>query len=125
MTSPRPLLFLLLTLLGSPAAADETFPQPPQLQPDVDFWVDIFTRYTTNQGVLHDTRNLAVVYEHIDYATADSRRTRQRTAGNRRTAIKVVLNSLASGKRDNLSSEEARILAHGKRLVESHDGSHK
>jgi membrane-bound lytic murein transglycosylase D len=111
MTSPRPLLFLLLTLLGSPAAADETFPQPPQLQPDVDFWVDIFTRYTTNQGVLHDTRNLAVVYEYIDYATADSRRTRQRTAGNRRTAIKVVLNSLASGKRDNLSSEEARILA--------------
>ncbi len=111
MTSPRPLLFLLLTLLGSPVAADETFPQPPQLQPDVDFWVDIFTRYTTNQGVLHDTRNLAVVYEHIDFATADGRRTRQRAAGNRRSAIKVVLHSLASGKRDNLSSEEARILA--------------
>jgi membrane-bound lytic murein transglycosylase D len=104
-------LFLLLTLLGSPVAADETFPQPPQLQPDVDFWVDIFTRYTTNQGVLHDTRNLAVVYEHIDFATADGRRTRQRAAGNRRSAIKVVLHSLASGKRDNLSSEEARILA--------------
>jgi membrane-bound lytic murein transglycosylase D len=104
-------LFLLLTLLGSPVAADETFPQPPQLQPDVDFWVDIFTRYTTNQGVLHDTRNLAVVYEHIDFATADGRRTRQSAAGNRRSAIKIVLHSLASGKRDNLSSEETRILA--------------
>ena len=111
MTSPRPLLFLLLTLLGSPVSADETFPQPPQLQPDVDFWVDIFTRYTTNQGVLHDTRNLAVIYEHIDFSAADGRRTRQRAAANRRDAIKVVLHSLASGKRDNLSSEEASILA--------------
>ena len=45
-------------LFSAPAVADETFPQPPELQPDVDFWVDIFTRYTTNQGVLHDTRNV-------------------------------------------------------------------
>jgi membrane-bound lytic murein transglycosylase D len=111
MTSLRPLLLLVLALLGSPVAADETFPQPPQLQPDVDFWVDIFTRYTTNQGVLHDTRNLAIVYEHIDFSAADSRRTRQRAAAKRRDAVKVVLRSLASGKRDNLSSEEARILA--------------
>jgi membrane-bound lytic murein transglycosylase D len=111
MTSPRPLLFLLLTLLGSPLAADETFPQPPQLQPDVDFWVDIFTRYTTNQGVLHDTRNLAVVYEHIDFSAADGRRNRQRAAATRRDAVKAVLRSLASGKRDKLNTEEARILA--------------
>jgi membrane-bound lytic murein transglycosylase D len=104
-------LFLLFTLLSSPVSADETFPQPQQLQPDVDFWVDIFTRYTTNQGVLHDTRNLAVVYEHIDFSAADGRRTRQRTAGNRRDAIKVVLRSLAAGKRDKLSTEEARVLA--------------
>ena len=111
MTSLRPLLFLLFVLLGGPVCADETFPQPPQLQPDVDFWVDIFTKYTTNQGVLHDTRNLAVVYEHIDFSAADSRRTRQRAAAQRRDVVKVVLRSLGSGKRDNLSSEEARILA--------------
>lgn len=111
MTSPRPLLFLLFVLLSAPLAADETFPQPPQLQPDVDFWVDIFTRYTTNQGVLHDTRNMAVVYEHIDFSASDGRRTRQRAVASRRDAIKMVLRSLASGKRDNLSDEEARILA--------------
>jgi len=104
-------LFLLFVLLGGPVCADETFPQPPQLQPDVDFWVDIFTRYTTNQGILHDTRNLAVVYEHIDFSAADGRRTRQRAAADRRDAVKAVLRSLASGKRDKLNSEEARILA--------------
>ena len=111
MTSPRPLLFLLFTLLSGPLSADETFPQPPQLQPDVDFWVDIFTLYTTNQGVLHDTRNLAVVYEHIDFSAADGRRSRQRAAATRRDAVKAVLRSLASGKRDKLNTEEARILA--------------
>ena len=111
MTSPRPLLCLLLVLLAGPAHADETFPQPPELQPDVDFWVSIFTRYTTNQGVLHDSRNLGVVYEHIDFASDDGRRTRQRAAGKRRDAIKAVLRTLANGKRSNLSDEEARILA--------------
>jgi len=83
MTSLRPLLCLLFVLISGPLCADETFPQPPQLQPDVDFWVDIFTRYTTNQGILHDTRNLAVVYEHIDFSAADGRRTRQRAAADR------------------------------------------
>lgn len=111
MTSPRLFLFPLLMLLAGPASADETFPQPTELQGDVDFWVAIFTRYSTNQGVLHDTRNLAVVYERIDSAAGDGRRTRQRAAGKRRDAIKGVLRNLATGKRDNLSDEEARILA--------------
>jgi membrane-bound lytic murein transglycosylase D len=95
----------------SPAVADETFPQPSELQPDVDFWVDIFTRYTTNQGVLHDNRNMAVVYEHIDFKSSDGRRTRQSAAGKRRDALKAILRSLASGKRENLSEDEARVLA--------------
>ena len=111
MTSPRPLLFLFLVLFSTPSVANETFPQPPELQPDVDFWVDIFTRYTTNQGVLHDSRNLGVVYEHINFESSDGRRTRQRESGKRRDAIKAVLRSLATGKRDNLTEDEARILA--------------
>ena len=111
MTSPRPLLFLFLVLFSTSSVADETFPQPPELQPDVDFWVDIFTRYTTNQGVLHDSRNLGVVYEHINFESSDGRRTRQRESGKRRDAIKAVLRTLASGKRDNLTEDEARILA--------------
>ena len=111
MTSPRLFLFLLLALLAGPANAAETFPQPAELQRDVDFWVAIFTGYTTDQGVLHDTRNLAVVYEDINFSANDGRRTRQRAAGKRRDAIKTVLRSLAAGKRDNLSDEEARILA--------------
>lgn len=104
-------MFLLLALLTGPASAEETFPQPPELQRDVDFWVAIFTRYTTTQGVLHDTRNLAVVYEDINFSASDGPRTRQRATGKRRDAIKAVLRTLGGGKRNNLSDEEARILA--------------
>ena len=111
MTSPRRLLFLFCLLAGAPALAADTFPQPPELQPDVDFWVDIFTRYTTNQGVLHDSRDLGVVYEHLDFAAGDGPRTRQRQITLRRETLQKILQSLAGGKRSNLSADEARVLA--------------
>jgi membrane-bound lytic murein transglycosylase D len=111
MTSPRPLLFLLCLFVTSPLLADETFPQPAELQPDVDFWVDIFTRYTTNQGVLHDSGNLAVVYEHIDFSSGLDRRARQRRVSSRREQLQSILRSLATGKRSKLSEGEARVLA--------------
>ena len=115
MTRKSPILFLtLLVLFGSPIialGASETFPQPPELQADVDFWVSIFTRYSSEQGVLHDNRHLGVVYERIDMASGLSRRERQRRVENHRKQLQVVLRSLAGGKRDNLSAEEARVLA--------------
>jgi membrane-bound lytic murein transglycosylase D len=107
-------LALLLLYLGFavlPAHAEETFPLPEELQPDVDFWVSIFTRYSTGEGVLHDNRNLAVVYERIDMPTGISRKERNRRVKKRRDALIRVLHRLADGKRDNLSAEEARILA--------------
>jgi membrane-bound lytic murein transglycosylase D len=102
---------LVLLFAFGLAAAAEPFPEPPELKPDVDFWIGIFTRYTTDQGVLHDARNLGVVYERIDFPHGLDRRDRQRRVVGRRKAIQAVLAKLASGKRDNLSSEEARILA--------------
>jgi membrane-bound lytic murein transglycosylase D len=111
MTSPRTLLFLLCVLACAPLRAAETFPQPPELQPDIDFWIDIFTRYTTSQGVLHDSRDLSVVYEHLDFAPDESPRARQRKIKNRRDALQKILRSLANGKRSNLSDAEAQVLA--------------
>ena len=107
-----PRFFWPIILLGmAAAAADDTFPQPPELNPDVDFWVSVFTRYSTDEGLLHDNRNLAVVYARLDMPAKLSRRERQRRVENRRKKIRAVLQSLASGKRDNLSDEEARVLA--------------
>ena len=104
-------LLLLLVLPGAPAYAEETFPFPSELQPDVDFWVSIFTRYDSNEGVLHDNRHLGVVYRRIDMPANLSRRERNKRVDKRRDALSAVLRLLANGKRDNLSAEEARILA--------------
>jgi membrane-bound lytic murein transglycosylase D len=105
------LLLLYLGLAALPARAEETFPLPEELQSDVDFWVSVFTRYSTGEGVLHDNRNLAVVYERIDMPAGISRKERNRRVKKRRDALIRVLQRLADGKRDNLSAEEARVLA--------------
>jgi len=111
MTSFRCFLLLAGFLVTTSAHAAETFPQPAELQPDVDFWVSIFTRYSTDEGVLHDNRNLGVVYDRLDMPAKLSRRERNRRVDARRKQLQSVLRSLASGKRSNLSGEEARVLA--------------
>jgi len=111
MTSTCRHLLVVLVLAAVVASADETFPQPPELQPDVDFWISIFTRYSTDEGVLHDNRNLAVVYERLDMPATLSRRERQRRVEARRKKLKAALRALASGKRDKLSDDEERVLS--------------
>ncbi len=78
-------LFLLLAF--ATASADDRFPQPAELQPDVDFWVSIFTRYSSSEGVLHDNRNLAIVYERLDVSPQLSRRERQKRVAARRKVL--------------------------------------
>jgi membrane-bound lytic murein transglycosylase D len=86
------------------------FPKPKALERDVNFWISIFTEYSTREGVLHDNRNLAVVYEKIDLPENASRRTRNRLSKDRRQYYQKILRTLANGKRDNLSADEYRIL---------------
>ena len=111
MTRKSRFALIFFVFLGMPAAADELFPVPDGLQPDVDFCIDIFSHYTTAQGVLHDNRNLAVVYETVDLPATMERRDRQRRVAKRREHYEAILRTLANGKRDNLSDEEARVLA--------------
>jgi membrane-bound lytic murein transglycosylase D len=102
-------LFLVAATMAF--ANDEAlFPRPQALERDVNFWVSIFTEYSTSQGALHDPRNLAVVYEKIDLPENASRRTRNRLAKVRREHYQKILRVLANGKRDNLSAEEYRVL---------------
>jgi len=111
MTRKSQLFLLLFLFLGNPLPAQEMFPIPAELQRDVDFWIDIFSHYTTAQGVLHDNRNLAVVYERIDLPADMGRRERQRRVAKRREHFQAILRTLAKGKRDNLIDDEASVLA--------------
>jgi len=48
------------------AYGTEAFPCPPELAPRVRFWVDVFTRYSKDQRVLHDARYPWVIYEVLE-----------------------------------------------------------
>jgi len=111
MTSTKALLLLVFLTSCVSSVADETFPQPPELKPDVDFWIAVFTEYGNDEGVLHDNRDLSIVYDRLAMPENLARRERQRRVDKRRKILQDVLRSLASGKRDNLSVEEARVLA--------------
>jgi membrane-bound lytic murein transglycosylase D len=104
-------LLLLIPVFSSLSLADETFPQPPELQPDVDFWIDVFTTYGNDEGVLHDNRDLSIIYDRVQMPEKLSRRERQRRVESRRKSLQAILTSLAAGKREGLTAEESRILA--------------
>ena len=104
-------LTLFLVAANSGAAGNEAlFPRPKALERDVNFWISVFTEYSTREGVLHDNRNLAVVYEKIVLPENASRRTRNRLSKARREYYQKILRALANGKRDNLSAQEYRVL---------------
>jgi membrane-bound lytic murein transglycosylase D len=61
------LLPLLICIgIACPQAANDPFPVPDAIAPNVAFWKDVYTRYTTLQGVVHDNIDLSVVYGVID-----------------------------------------------------------
>lgn len=37
------------------------------LKPRVDFWINVYTRLTTSQGLLHDSKYVDIVYETLDF----------------------------------------------------------
>lgn len=45
----------------------DVFSVPPGLATRVAFWKEIYAKYTTDQGVLHDLDDLTIVYEAIDF----------------------------------------------------------
>ncbi len=45
----------------------EIFGVPRGLELNVKFWTDIYTKYTTDQGVVHDAENIDLIYEELDF----------------------------------------------------------
>ncbi len=109
-------LTLLLMVFGCAVSANTSaIPRPEGLQEDVDFWIRVYTEVTTNEGFLHDERNLSVVYETIKFANGSSPRERQRLVDERRekhiAALRRISAALASSEtRAALSAEDKRVL---------------
>ena len=106
-------VFLLLAPLMVQA---EGIPRPAGIQQDVNFWIRVYTEVTTNEGFLHDERNLAVVYDTLKFSTGSSSRDRQRMVDDRRdrhiAALHRIIAALPSeASREALSADDKRLLA--------------
>lgn len=104
----------------TPLGYDEkTFEIPVGLKPRVDFWLDIYTKYTTQQGVLHDSAHVGVVYEVVDFSQIQSdaslsdrqkTKARRKLVEDRKKEIRerlLKLSSLSSA--DGLEGEDLRF----------------
>ncbi len=104
------LLFAALSVATTASAAPKDFPRPASLERDVEFWKRIYSEVGTDAGLLHDTRNLAVVYEITKIPTGLSSRSREKLTDKRKKHYRQILLKLAKGKRSGLSKEELRVL---------------
>jgi len=79
MRRPFVICFLMMTLSffpglgrGSESEADP-FPVPQCIQPNVNFWVKVYSDYHSGQGIIHDNKNLEIVYGVVDLENQDRR----------------------------------------------------
>ena len=110
----RTSLFCLLVFFSAVAgasAADNAFPRPAGLEPDIGFWTRIYTEVPTTSGLIHDDRKLAIVYEQLDFDANTSRSARRKIVKAAKNRYEKILARLASGKRQGLSEDEQRVLA--------------
>ena len=99
------IIFFFFTLLPAHSVAQDKqlFPRPPELEPAVRFWTRVYTEVDTQSGLLHDARDLAVVYARTPLD--------RRQIENRRKQIQTDLRVLASGRRSGLSEGQREILS--------------
>lgn len=97
--------------LATLASGQELFPRPPELDSAVAFWTRVYTEVDSNGGFLHDSRNLAVVYEALDFGEGSTSRQRSRIRDRAAEKYEAILKKLASGERGGLTTDEARVLA--------------
>ncbi len=51
----------------------EAFSVPPGMEERVQFWKDIYTKYTSDQGLLHDSKYINLVYDSLDFTDITAR----------------------------------------------------
>ena len=96
---------------GAPdAGAADPFAHPAVLEPDVRFWIRVYTEVTTDQGLLHDDWNLGLVYEVLRFDPDTSPSQRERRVVEAKARYAGLLKRFAAGSTGDLTPHEQRIL---------------
>lgn len=66
------LLVLIVVIIGNDVRAEfYPFPEYSCIQPNIFFWKKIYTEYSSEQGIIHDNRNLNIIYGIIELKNPD------------------------------------------------------
>ena len=103
-------LLIALFTVSVQGADRELFPLPDVLRPAVDFWTRVYTEVDSNAGYVHDSRNLDIVYETINFKPHSKSRQQKNVVAGKIQHYRNALIALASGKREGLSNEEKKVL---------------
>ncbi|MGC4029555.1 MAG: transglycosylase SLT domain-containing protein [Steroidobacteraceae bacterium] len=95
-------------------AAEERLPRPAELERDVQFWIRVYSEVTTSEGLLHDDRNLGIVYRKLKFRPEVTPRERRDAVDAERKKIQAMLRRLASGATDLTEDERAVAAVFGK-----------
>jgi len=104
-----PLSLALMLCCTLARAAEPQLAVPPELQPDVQFWIRVYSEISTNEGFVHDQHNLAVIYETLRFGPELSPKERQARVDEVRARYQLILEHLASGAEPQ-DAEEQRVV---------------
>ena len=106
--SIQQLCLCLFFLSSTVSFAQELFPRPAELEPDINFWVKVYTEIDTSSGFIHDADNVEVIYESLQltgeyYADRKLMKTVQ-------ARYASILRRVAGNQTGTLTLEEQRVL---------------
>ena len=113
MSTLRANLATLILLFAVPLEHAEgvTFERPESLQPAIAFWTRVYGEVDSLSGFVHDSDNLAVVYETLRFNWYDNAQVQERRIEEAVACYQRALHSLAGGERKNLTADEQKVLA--------------
>ncbi len=106
------LLFFVLFSPG-PIFAANLFPRYPVIESNVRFWENIYNRYSTSQAVIHDSKNLGIVYEVVpilNHRLPGSSKLNKPILNGTKNKYSKILRKLAQGTQPR-SADEKRVAA--------------
>src|SRR5271169_6266647 len=97
-------------LLVAAPAAKSPFVRPPELEPDVQFWIRVYSEISTNEGFIHDQHDLSVVYETVHFTAAEPQKEREQQVEAVRQRYQLILGHLGNGSPPQ-DADERRVRA--------------
>jgi membrane-bound lytic murein transglycosylase D len=106
-------LAALMMLMAAPVkgAEEVKFERPASLKPAIAFWTRVYSEIDSLAGFIHDSRNLNVIYETLEFNWYDSAELQEKQIEETAERYRGALRALAAGKRENLTAREQKVLA--------------